>query len=345
MRRRGVFKQLLLFCLVGFVVTTLYHTLLVQSSIENGRHIEQPLLQTTLSTTIPSPRKIAPIDCRKILEYDKTEIDKANTYMKIHPPVRLKDEDFIKLSKDCVQFRRSMRYDTYTVTNEEVDFPIAFSILTYKDVDQTERLLRAIYRPQNFYCIHVDLTSPPVVHKALRSISQCFGNVFIVSKTEDIIYNHMSRLKADLNCMSDLLSMSEKWKYLINLPHQDFPLKTNLEMVKILKIYNGANDIEGIISPGRMMSKRFKRSHKYVNKTWIDMGEKRTKPPYNASIVKGSAYGVFSRQFIHYILKSKEAEDMLKYMEDVKSPDEYYWATLNHNKVLKAPGRYLGKHY
>jgi ribosomal 30S subunit maturation factor RimM len=116
-------------------------------------------------------------------------------------------------------------------------------------------------------------------------------------------------------------------------------------MVKILKIYNGANDIEGIISPGRMMSKRFKRSHKYVNKTWIDMGEKRTKPPYNASIVKGSAYGVFSRQFIHYILKSKEAEDMLKYMEDVKSPDEYYWATLNHNKVLKAPGRYLGKHY
>lgn len=343
MRRLRVFKQLLLFCLVGFVVTTLYNTLLIQISIDNEKHIKQPILQTT--RTIPSQRKIAPIDCRKIIEYDKIELDKATTYMKIHPPVRLKDEDFIKLSNDCVQFRRSMRYDTYPVTSEEIDFPIAFSILTFRDVDQTERLLRAIYRPQNFYCIHVDLTSPPVVHQALRSISRCFRNVFIVSKTEDIIYNHMSRLKADLNCMSDLLSLSQKWKYFINLPHQEFPLKTNLEMVKILKIYNGANDIEGIISPGRMMSKRFKRSHTFVNNTWKDMGEKKTKPPYNASIVKGSAYGVFSREFVHYILKSKEAEDMLKYMEDVQSPDEYYWATLNHNKVLKAPGRYLRKHY
>ena len=32
-----------------------------------------------------------------------------------------------------------------------------YSMLIFKSVGQVERLLRAIYRPQNIYCIHVDI--------------------------------------------------------------------------------------------------------------------------------------------------------------------------------------------
>ena len=39
---------------------------------------------------------------------------------------------------------------------EEEAFPIAFSLMTYCDAEQVYRLLRAIYRPSNLYCIHVD---------------------------------------------------------------------------------------------------------------------------------------------------------------------------------------------
>ena len=39
---------------------------------------------------------------------------------------------------------------------EAEEFPIAFSILYYKDLVQVERLLRAIYRPNNVYCLHMD---------------------------------------------------------------------------------------------------------------------------------------------------------------------------------------------
>jgi hypothetical protein len=35
----------------------------------------------------------------------------------------------------------------------------------------------------------------------------------------------------------------KKWKYFINLTGQEFPLKTNQEIVKILKSYKGANDV------------------------------------------------------------------------------------------------------
>jgi hypothetical protein len=78
----------------------------------------------------------------KVIEGNEEEILKANALMKVVPPFRFTDEDYINKAKDCVQFRRSMKYDAYHVTDEEKEFPIAFSILTYKDSDQTERLLR-----------------------------------------------------------------------------------------------------------------------------------------------------------------------------------------------------------
>ena len=44
--------------------------------------------------------------------------------------------------------------------------------------------------------------------------------------------------------MSDMLNINPNWKYYLNLASQAFPLKTNAQLVKILKTYNGSNDIE-----------------------------------------------------------------------------------------------------
>ena len=46
-------------------------------------------------------------------------------------------------------------------------------------------------------------------------------------------------------CMDDLLKSHIKWKYFINLTGQEFPLKTNLELVRILKSLDGANSMDG----------------------------------------------------------------------------------------------------
>ena len=42
--------------------------------------------------------------------------------------------------------------------------------------------------------------------------------------------------------MKELLQYD--WRYFINLSGQMFPLHTNGELVKILKLYNQANDVE-----------------------------------------------------------------------------------------------------
>lgn len=341
---RNKVRQQVQFCMVGFVMIMLYDVIKTPV-LQNKIYNPQNLIMKRSESTLLSIHKKHYIDCDKIIEGNEEEILKANAFMKVVPPFRFTDEDYINKTKDCVQFRKSMKYDTYHVTDEEREFPIAFSILTYKDADQTERLLRAIYRPQNVYCIHVDGNSPQVLHIVLNGIANCFENVFIVSKTENVFYNHMTRLKADLNCMTDLLAVSQKWKYFINLPHQTFPLKTNLEMVKILKIYSGSNDVEGIITPKRMMPYRFKFRHRYIHKnnSWVSIGTQNNSLPHNAAMVKGSAYGIFSRSFVRFVIHDKKAKDILDYLEDVKSPDEYYWAILNHNTVLQAPGKFTGE--
>ena len=48
--------------------------------------------------------------------------------------------------------------------------------------------------------------------------------------------------------MEDLIQHHSDWKYVINLPSQQFPLKTNEDLVHILTILNGSNEIKGSAS-------------------------------------------------------------------------------------------------
>lgn len=116
-----------------------------------------------------------------------------------------------------------------------------------------ERLLRAIYAPQNIYCVHVDKTAEASVLSAIRAITSCLPNTFIVSQAVDVVYSAWPRVQADLNCMADLYKATTKWKYFINLCGQDFPLKTNLEIVRMLRSLNGGNSLESEKLPAEKM--------------------------------------------------------------------------------------------
>ncbi|KAK3608204.1 hypothetical protein CHS0354_039221 [Potamilus streckersoni] len=227
---------------------------------------------------------------------------------------------------------------------EEEKFPIAYIILMCKEVEQMEKLLMAIYRPQNIYLFHFDLSSSVEVHSAVHAITGCFDNVFVVSEKETIVYAGFKRLQADINCMADLLQKNWEWKYFINLLSQQYPIKTSLEIVKLLQISNIANDIEGITS-NRMLSNRLKYINKYIPQdggkaTMYRTNVTKSNPPHNLTIVKGSAYVIFSRNFVRFIIYDEKARDFLEWCKEVCSPEEYYWAMLNHNPHLGVSGSY-----
>ena len=94
------------------------------------------------------------VDCWRIFAGDGEEIKKAQkiTFVQTIP-----DRDFLRLTRNCTSYRRR-GYMTKPVSDEEERYPIAYILQIYKDLVQIERLLMAIYRPQNWYCINVDLS-------------------------------------------------------------------------------------------------------------------------------------------------------------------------------------------
>ena len=186
-------------------------------------------------------------NCANLFEHHPVDLAAAKTYQAVHPKIPIPDVNYTHMAQDCDKFTKERKYIMKPVNEEEESFPIAFSILLFKDVEMVERLLRAVYRPQNYYCIHVDSKSNKEVHDAMKAIVNCFDNVFLAHRSVDVQWAWYSVLEPDIVCMEDLMKRSSKWKYFINLTGQEFPLKTNLDLVKILKVFNGANSMEGTI--------------------------------------------------------------------------------------------------
>ncbi|CAK6959541.1 beta-1%2C3-galactosyl-O-glycosyl-glycoprotein beta-1,6-N-acetylglucosaminyltransferase 4 [Scomber scombrus] len=201
-----------------------------------------------------------------------------------------------------------------------------------------ERILHAIYAPHNIYCIHYDQKSSPVFIKAIKNLAQCTPNVFIASKLESVEYAHISRLNADLNCISDLLRSQVKWKYVINLCGQDFPLKSNYELVMELKRLNGSNMLESS-RPSELKKQRFSFKHELKNVPYeyrhipVKTTVAKDVPPHGIEMFIGSAYFVLSRDFVNYMSSSQVMKDFLAWSADTYSPDEHFWATL-----VRVPG-------
>ncbi|XP_074800992.1 N-acetyllactosaminide beta-1,6-N-acetylglucosaminyl-transferase-like isoform X1 [Natator depressus] len=239
----------------------------------------------------------------------------------------------------CSEYLVHNHYITSPLSAEEAAFPLAYIITLHKEFDTFERLFRAIYMPQNVYCVHVDEKAAAQFKKDVETFLNCFPNAFLASKNEPVIYAGISRLQADLNCMKDLLESGVRWKYLLNMCGQDFPLKTNKEIVRHLKGYKGKNLTPGVLPPAHVIS-RTKYIHKehigtdssYMKKT----NELKQSPPHNLTIYFGSAYIAVTKPFVEFILNNQRAIDLLKWSKDTYSPDEHFWVTLN--RIPDVPG-------
>ena len=191
-------------------------------------------------------------DCKRIINGDKKEISRAKKIMKNYPKKPISCQTFLNLTKNCSKYKNERGYILRALRKREKEFPIAYSMMIYKDIEQFERFLRAIYRPQNYYCIHIDKKSPKIFHRAVQGISDCFPNVFIASTLVEVRWAEFLSLQAYLNCMEDLYKRYKDWKYFINVSGQEFPLKTNNELVKRLERLDG----KSMVRSTKILNKR-----------------------------------------------------------------------------------------
>ncbi|XP_002740704.1 beta-1,3-galactosyl-O-glycosyl-glycoprotein beta-1,6-N-acetylglucosaminyltransferase-like [Saccoglossus kowalevskii] len=241
------------------------------------------------------------------------------------------DSNFTSLN--CTRFTADRGYKYKPVTKEEQDFPLAFGILMYSSAHQVEQLLRTIYRPHNIYCIHVDRKSPAVLHRAMESISGCFDNVFISSRLEKVIYASVSQIHAEMNCQRDVLKRNKKWKYFIYLTGQEFPLKTNLEIVQILTEFHDLNDIDILKrTPLLDVNYKFRIEKGGMHRT----GHMKTEPCPIKTIKKGIVHTALSRKFVEFLHTSVIAKRFLEWLIDTHGSDEYFFYSLAY--LPEAPG-------
>ncbi|NXV26712.1 GCNT2 transferase, partial [Rissa tridactyla] len=239
----------------------------------------------------------------------------------------------------CTEYITQNHYITRTLSAEEAAFPVAYVMTVHKEFETFERLFRAVYMPQNVYCVHVDAKAPAPFQQAVRHLVGCFRNAFLASRAEQVVYGGISRLRADLHCMRDLLASAVPWRYLLNTCGQDFPLKTNREIVRLLKSFGGKNITPGVLQPPHITA-RTKYVHReqlysffsFMLRTLVH----KAPPPHNLTIYFGSAYVAVTRPFVEFVLQDQRAIDLLAWSEDTYSPDEHFWVTLN--RIPGVPG-------
>lgn len=114
----------------------------------------------------------------------------------------------------------------------------------------------------------------------------------------------------------------------------EFPLRTNYELTRILNMYNGSNEIE--IS--EINEERTKYSW-FENKQDNSMSKTDTiksLAPHNYTIKKCSAYITAHRGFVEYAIRDRRALDLLKWAEDAYSPDEMlFWVSISLDFIFE----------
>ncbi|XP_008946043.1 PREDICTED: beta-1,3-galactosyl-O-glycosyl-glycoprotein beta-1,6-N-acetylglucosaminyltransferase 3, partial [Merops nubicus] len=269
------------------------------------------------------------INCSGVVRGDERAIQEARlSNLEVeNKRASLMPGDYLNMTRDCGAFKKSRRFIEFPLSQEEEEFPLAYSMVIHDKIEMFERLLRALYAPQNIYCVHIDSKSPATFQEAARAIVACFPNVFVASRLEKVVYASWSRLQADLNCMQDLLQSPVPWRYLLNTCGTDFPIKTNAEIVRTLKLLQGRNSMESE-KPSAIKQERWQYHHE-LGESISRTITKKEPPPHNYPMFTGNAYILVTRAFVRHIFENPTAQQFLEWAKDTYSPDEHVWATLN----------------
>ncbi|KAM9814691.1 beta-1,3-galactosyl-O-glycosyl-glycoprotein beta-1,6-N-acetylglucosaminyltransferase 3 [Syngnathus typhle] len=292
--------------------------------------------KTDLDPTIPQQIKTDLPACSAIITGDVAgrENDLQVLLSSRRRQVLLSEDFYLNATQDCQAYITRRGFFMVPLSEEEKDFPIAYSMVIHEQIEMFERLLRAIYMPQNIYCVHVDRKSTADFHKAVEAIVSCFENVFVAKKLENVVYASWSRVQADLNCMEGLLGSRVRWRYLLNTCGTDFPIKTNREMVRALKLLNGRNSME--TEATNDYKKQRWQYHFNITDSIVRTDVKKSPPPIQSPMFTGNAYFVVSRAFVEHVMQDLEVHALLEWEKDTYSPDEHLWATLQ--RMPSVPG-------
>ena len=103
--------------------------------------------------------------------------------------------------------------------------------------------------------------------------------------------------------MKDHLKRSSNWQYVINTAGEAYPLRSQREMIHILRLYNGSNDIEGIYGRrNTVIMNRYRNEYVETShpRTLRRTHRKNPEPPHDISI--GLSYPKFIIDYCYWFV-------------------------------------------
>ena len=236
-------------------------------------------------------------------------------------------------SEDCEDIRAEFSGNFY-ISNEELLFPLAFSINIHTELQQIVRLMKFIYRPHNVYCIHYDQKSSSKVKKVFNILAKCLQNVIIPKHIVSIVYGCYHILEAQLSCLSALLSIRRRfpWKYVTTLCGRELPLRTNREMVRFFREKKGLPVIyiSEFSSEEISLKLHYTRINKKKDRCTATFRVRSKPVPYGMKLLKTMAYISLPPNFTDFVLHSSEAKALYEFVKPIGSPEEAFYGTLLH---------------
>ncbi|CEF61941.1 Glycosyl transferase, family 14 and Chromatin SPT2 family-containing protein [Strongyloides ratti] len=273
------------------------------------------------------------LNCTKLLngdeQYIKNLINKRYTNKNL--------SNMLDLSCDGIRSRGF--YPSEPLSDIEANYPIAYARNVYNDYYMIELQFLLSYAPQNHYCFAVD-DKAKLFRKQLENLEKCFDNVYITNVSYIMTSFGQNQTYSSYECMKYLIK--KKWKYLFILQNDDFPLKTNYELIQILSARNSTMDIS-YVNPKHLIRRRIDLSKKWdhkslnfkkdVNVTFDDrlLNE-------NMTFQKGySAHGL-PRESVEYLVNSINLTTYFKNINTGRfGEDEMVWQTLFNDEYVKVP--------
>uniref|UniRef100_A0A914ZZ31 Uncharacterized protein n=1 Tax=Parascaris univalens TaxID=6257 RepID=A0A914ZZ31_PARUN len=261
--------------------------------------------------------------CRRTL----TDINFAKTAAKN----RITFADSANISVSCESIFHRGFYTDRPMSREEAELPIAYARVVFRDYYMQEAMFNVMFAPQNEFCYVIDKKASFEFHARMRNLSACFPNVHISEIEYSVSSDGENMIRSLLQCMR-ILVRYPKWKYVFLLQNHDLPLKTNAELVRILSVFNGSNDVEMKV-PRASMNISWKFGSLNIFR------DKRRNDDRRLYLVKGGVQSIFSRAYVEYILNTLNVSIFLNNLDNIKfGGDEMFFATLNMQDELGVPG-------
>jgi len=212
---------------------------------------------------------------------------------------------------------------------------IAYLILVHRYPGQFKRLFRAIYHPANYYLVHVDRRSGVRLQTEIQDFLSSFTNASLL-KSQSIRWGGYSIVDAELRGIEELLRISSKWEFFINLSGQDFPLKSQTHIQDFLG-RNVGKDFIKVADQSKFRPDTISRLQNYH----IEFGNRILRIPINRLYPRGvtsqigNQWMISTRKFCEFVCYSLEVKRLKRFYRHTFIPDEGFFQTVIMNTSYK----------